>query len=443
MKTAILTVLAALLVLGHPAAAATDAKARLEDLAALRSQYVDKTRSFTPAGREKALAVIDGLERRADGLSDTDLLVGVLRVIALAHNAHDSLSGAAVAAPPARLPIHLIWFADALVVARADARNADLLGARVIALDGVDPARLLERLEGVSSGVPDYIRWNATWFYERASLLHALGVAKAGDRVRLDLVLPDGRRVSRLLADVPTEAMPKGLSPKRVWSRAPAADEAARGWRTAAGSAAEPLYLQDPDEPFRMTEIPELNALYVQLRANMDTDGHAISPFVAGVREALKARGPRNVILDLRFNTGGNILLTRSMARDIATTTPGRVFVLTGPFTFSAGIVTAAATKHDGGARVTLVGEPVGDALRFWSESRAATCLPNSHYCMNANTGLWDLTHNCKGEAGCFGDFLDARVDSLTPDIAAPITSKAWLAGRDPGMEAVAAALAN
>ena len=62
---------------------------------------------------------------------------------------------------------------------------------------------------------------------------------------------------------------------------------------------------------------------------------------------------------------------------------------------------------------------------------------------MNVNTGLWDLTRNCKGEAACYGDFLDARVDGLTPDIAAPITSKAWLNGRDPGMEAVAAALSN
>ena len=88
-------------------------------------------------------------------------------------------------------------------------------------------------------------------------------------------------------------------------------------------------------------------------------------PFSDVACAALKAQKPRNVILDLRFDVGGNIMLTRGLARDIATTTPGRVFVLTSPFTFSAGIVTASAAKHDGGPRVTLVGAPVSEALRF------------------------------------------------------------------------------
>ncbi len=62
---------------------------------------------------------------------------------------------------------------------------------------------------------------------------------------------------------------------------------------------------------------------------------------------------------------------------------------------------------------------------------------------MNVNIGLWDLVHNCKGETACFGDVFDARVDSLTPEIAVPVTSKAWFAGRDPALEAVAVALSK
>jgi hypothetical protein len=145
-------------------------------------------------------------------------------------------------------------------------------------------------------------------------------------------------------------------------------------------------------------------------------------------------------VLDLGFDFGGDIHQTRELAREMVKAVPGRIFVLTGPYTFSAGIVFAAAVKHDAGDRATIVGEPVGDRLRFWSEGKHA-CMPKSGYCFQVSNGLWDLTRGCAKEYGCYGDRLDARVDSLEPDIPAPLTSRDWLSGRDPAMEAVAAAI--
>ncbi len=162
MRSAILAGLSALLMLGPPAVAAPNAKARLEGLDALRTQYVLKSASFSPADREQAMAMVEGLERRADNLPDVDLLVGVLRVIASAHNGHDSLGGKEAAAPPARLPVHMIWFADGLFIARAGPQYVDLLGAKVTAIDGVAPEPLLKRLNEASGGIPDSVRQDAT-----------------------------------------------------------------------------------------------------------------------------------------------------------------------------------------------------------------------------------------------------------------------------------------
>lgn len=67
-----------------------------------------------------------------------------------------------------------------------------------------------------------------------------------------------------------------------------------------------------------------------------------------------------------------------------------------------------------------------------------ATCLPHSKICVSVNRGLWDLQHGCADSPRCYGDRFDAAVRSLDPDIEAPITSRHWLAGRDPGLEAVA-----
>ncbi len=42
--------------------------------------------------------------------------------------------------------------------------------------------------------------------------------------------------------------------------------------------------------------------------------------------------------------------------------------LLAEPYTFSAGIVAAAAVKHDGQQRTRIVDEGVGDRLPWWSE---------------------------------------------------------------------------
>jgi len=269
-----------------------------------------------------------------------------------------------------------------------------------------------------------------------------MGVARAPEGLRLVLRKPDGKRVELTVPFVPRSSAPAGASPPRFWSAEPYESEAKFGWRSAIEGPIEPLYLRDEGDPFRVVEMVTLDALYVQFRANSTADagGRDIAAFVKRVREEISARRPSYLVLDLRFDIGGDIDQTRELARFIAKSVPGRIFVLTGPYTFSAGIVMAAAVKHDARDRVVIVGEPVGDRLRFWSEG-THVCLPNSKYCLHASDGLWDLTRGCAKEPACYGDCLDARVDSLAPDISAPLTSRDWLSGRDPAMEAVGAAI--
>jgi hypothetical protein len=344
--------------------------------------------------------------------------------------------------PSTRLPFRMIWFPDALVIARASPAYAELLGARVEAIERMRPKALQARLRPYVGGPDQYLRWNALWLVESGGMLHAMGAARQPDRLRMRLRRADGRVVELTVPFVPRAEAPAGASPPRFWSAAAYASEAQHGWRSAIEGPAQPIYLRDPDEPFRIVSLLTLDALYVQFRANSTADagGRDIRAFVRRVEEEIAASKPSYLILDLRFDIGGDIDQTRELSRRIAASIPARIFVLTGPYTFSAGLVFAAAMKHDARDRVTLVGEPVGDRLRFWSEG-SHVCLPRSGYCLQASNGLWDLARGCAKEPACYGDRLDARVASLDPDIAAPITSRDWLSGRDPAMEAVAAAI--
>jgi len=419
-------------------------RAQLEDLEFAKANYVLKSRAFSTDGRKRAQELIKALKGRAGKLSDLEFLLGIEKLAALADNGHDGLRfGRDSWRPPTRLPFRLIWFPDGMLVARSAPQVVELLGARVVSIEGRNPDQLLSRLRVVVGGSAEYRTWNAIWAIENGGVLHALGLAREPDRLRLRVALTDGQVVEGTFAMVPSQEVPTGAEPGRLWSPAPTPGEAERNWRTAIDASRAPLYLQQPGELFFSARLPDLKALYVQFRMNFSYGGHSIASFIESVQKELETNPPENLILDQRFNTGGNIDLTRDLMRAIATRTKGRIYLLVGRYTFSAGIVSAAAVKHDGADRVIIVGETVGDRLQFWSEAHDAACLPHSHLCLLANTGFWDLQHGCKGKPGCYGDRLDARIDSLEPDIRAPLTGADWLAGRDPGMEAVSSDLAR
>ena len=77
------------------------------------------------------------------------------------------------------------------------------------------------------------------------------------------------------------------------------------------------------------------------------------------------------VVLGLRFDQGGDFTTTASLASAITVLAPSieHVYVLISGWTFSAGETTVALAKEHGGDKVTLVGEPLGDRMRFWAKA--------------------------------------------------------------------------
>lgn len=412
--------------------------ARRQDLKYAREHYVLVSHAFSPAARVQALTLIERLEQRAGIISEAEFLVGIERLSALSHNAHDAVwFGEAAWQPEKRLPIHIIWFPDAMVVARAGPPVLDLVGARIMSVEGLTPDALFKRLADLCGGTEGYRRWNVTWAIESEGILAALGIAKSLDRIRFSLVLADGRQVERAIDMIPSKNVPV-LRPARLWSGELSDEEVSRGWRAAIGARGEPLYLRDADEPFRLTVLQSSRTAYLQFRGNRDLGNHSIRSFAQATRAALAAQRPPNLIVDLRFNDGGDITLTRDLMREIPQYATAQVYLFVGRYTFSAGIVAAAIVKYYGNDRVRIVGENVGDRLRWWSEGNDV-CLPNSHLCLRITDGLWDLTKGCAAERDCYGDQIVPPVGSLDPDINAPLTAAVWLGGHDPATETIEA----
>jgi hypothetical protein len=429
------------LVVGGVAQAAAepplDRAAVLQDLQVVRTEYLPKDMAYTPATRSTAEALLDSLAYRAGSLTASTFAVELAKVGALTDNAHSGVRRWDPRTEPvARLPLHLLWLPDALIVVRATGTAADLAGATVLKIEGQSPRALYEGAK-VLLGGSDAGRehWLNGWI-ESAGILQALGLAKSADAVAMKLRLLDGRVVDRSITMVPVADMTPSAEGARLWSPEPAPKE--QHWVAALQTGKVPLYLRDADRPFRTTSLPDLKALYVQFRSNEDENGFPMAAFLDTVRAQITGTKPTHLIIDLRFDEGGNLLTTLDFMRHVAASVRGRTYVLIGPYTFSAGIISAAAIKKGGGDRVILVGDTIGDRPHFWSEGTTIE-LPNSHLTFRYTDGQFNLLDGCGGEPRCMDDLypIDVNVGRLAPDIVAPLTAVAYFAYRDPGMEAI------
>jgi hypothetical protein len=104
----------------------------------------------------------------------------------------------------------------------------------------------------------------------------------------------------------------------------------------------------------------------------------------------ITATAPSFLVIDLRGNTGGDFLTTLPLINAISTARKLRdCVVLVDKFTFSAAIVFVALLKHRLGERLTVVGEEMGDGLRFFAEGGTIT-LPQSKAALRYSTAFHD-----------------------------------------------------
>lgn len=444
LPAAFVLVLAFAGVAGTAAASGSPVLAReavLEDLRVARTQYLPKEMAYAPATRALAEAQLDALEQRAGELTAAQFFSGLSMAVALADNGHSRLwqrDGAWKIG--ARLPLRLLWLPDGLIIARAHGEHADLAGARVLKVEGRSTRALYAGAKAMLGGNEAYRRQWLPDDIEFAGVLHALGLAQVPDRLALTLRLADGRTVERSVPMVPASKVAPIVDYDRLWSPEPLAGE--EGWTAALDADDIPLYLRQADLPYRSVALPELDAHYLQFRSNTDHGEYTIADFIKGAGGEIAARQPRHLVVDLRFNTGGNLVLTLDFMRGLAGTVPGRTWLLVGPYTYSAGIISAAAIKQGGGDKVTILGDGLGDRLHFWSEGGMVD-LPNSGYALRYTDGQFNLAEGCAGEPACFDDLYPVNVNHvpLDPDIRVPLTAKDYLAGRDPAMEVVRKAI--
>jgi hypothetical protein len=374
-------------------------------------------RSFSPEASARFADKVRALHARADSLSRAGLFLGVAEAVALADNAHTNVNPAMWRALFDSLPVRFVWFADGLYVVRATADHADLLGAHVLAIDGIEPARWAEIARRFFGGTPEHARSLSALIMEAPAILHEIDNRAPGERVVLRVQDGTGRERAVEIAAMPREDAPPMVKAGRVALAEPLPGEKAGEWRALlADPPRVPAVLSEPEKTLYAEREEGDRVLYLHLWQIRESVPGSLAN---ALREALGPLQWRRIVLDLRFNAGGEYETVYPVVKNLGAhlTDDGRLVVLTDATTFSAAIITAALAKYYLPGRTRIVGEKAGDRLAFWAEGTSIT-LPNSKIRIDISTGYHDWAHGCR-EMRCWWPnyFYGVAAGTIDPDV--------------------------
>jgi len=364
--------------------------------------------SVTRAELDSAVAA---LSANVPALSDDQLLVGLMRVVALVSlrgcDAHTGLYVWGEGTYPVdSLPLRVWLFDEGVFIVDALPPYRDLIGARIDSLAGWPMPQVLAAIDPLVPRDNDVtVRLLTPRFLLVPQVLRGLGIAGTGS-ISLAVTAPSGQARSVAIDPVPMRAY--------------------NAWAGAYGlhlpSDASVLYLSRSEEPLWWTDV-DGDVLYIQYN-RVD---YLSQSTLDGLRSALGGTRALKIVVDIRHNYGGEksaFVPVLAALGDAAAARPGRLFVVTGRNTFSAASMFLAELA--GMTNAVVVGESMGGCPNPIGNARPVT-LAFSGIVVEVGTVQ---------EAAVSSE--DRRL-TIPPTLAARLTPTAWMAKQDPALAAIRA----
>ena len=381
---------------------------RGEDLYTLYTELPRRHKDFFHASDmaefrdEYAHALID-----IDSLIDIDFYFTLRRLAAYARDSHTSVGFTqALASQLHCIPAQVQYLDGAWRLSVVNADRRELLGAEVLTIQG----RPIEEI--ISAATPLFSHDNETWL-QRAigqqlnltELYVYLGLSETStDSVLLTLAVPGIDGETTITLEPVTVGAFRELELATIYDNLP------------------PTGMSN--QPYRFMELDGGHTVFVQYNVCASYEAYPLKTFIGEVLATIDVQDPEHVIIDLRYNGGGDSSLFEPMVDALATRQKAKGFqldVLIGEGTFSSALMNAMHFKERTEAR--LVGSPSGGSVNHYGEIKSFT-LPHSGIPVTYSTKFFTMDADHAG-------------DSLQPDLYVQPKVADMLAGIDTTVEAI------
>ena len=402
-----------------------------QDIDVVVSRFLRYDRSFSELKRAAARVRLQALRAKVDRMSDEAIIVELARAVATSGNAHTRLYLMRNRTEVRRVPLRVWWFGEELRVVRGANEYRDLAGCRVVGVGHWSAFAALAKVSGIKAGNESWQRYMSAYFLTSPDILFGAGVIPDPDHLPLTVRCEGTERK----IDVTPLPLRKSSAPVEAWwdlAPLPNVQNLEVNFKSALAIEQAPLYLRHPDRNYWLEYLPERAIVYVQYNRSEEMASETMADFIRRVTALIDAHPIKGFIIDVRFNTGGDLGVGRPLVEKLAPrlkTVP--VIVLTGRATFSAGISHAAQWKQF--ASASIVGEPIGDDIDLWAEG-GNIVLPNSGLTVHYANGFHRYSQ--KNYPAFKPYFAELNVATLAPDELVETKWSQYLAGIDPVLAA-------
>ena len=351
------------------------------------------------------------LSKRVPTLKDYEIKAELIRTTTLIGDGHTRVRSAEGRFKNSnytfnRVPVEFTAFADGIYVTASDQQNADLLGAKLEEVSGRPVAAAFDTLKPF---VPHDNDMGFQLYVPRLlSSPELLAVQGFGGPTETTYKFKPaaGDSFTRTLKPNPDFDKQK----VSVLDRDP---------------QPLPLYMQNRDKPFWMQLLPDGKTMYFGFN-EVANGTQTLEAFVGELFNEIDRTGAQRLVIDLRFNTGGDATLLRPLMRGLVSRPQllkvGGLFVAIGRMTFSAAMICAVELEQQ--ADAIFIGEPTGSRPNHVGEGTQVN-LPYS----GLSFGMSSRYHQVS-------DFTDNRY-WIAPSITVNLSFADFLAKRDPVLEQI------
>lgn len=362
---------------------------------------------FRKVSREEFDARVRQLHERIPQLTDDQIGVGLRQLVRSIGDGHTSIGRPHDPTYKPAVAVEFYLFTEGLFITRARPSYQELVGAQVVRIAGRPIEEVFRALDTVVSQDNEMgLKWLGPMFLRYPRLLHGLGLIPERDAMPLTVRLASGTQKEVTLPADASE--PQGA------------------WASARVPGTVPLYLKKKQTPYWFEYLEDQKTVYFQYNAVQDFGRESIEQFCKRLFEFIDGHEVRRLVIDMRWNGGGNNFLNQPLTHGLIRCTkinqPGRLFVVVGRNTFSAAMCGAAHIERH--THATFVGEPTGSSPNFIGETIPLT-LPYSKMRASISDLYWQNTVA-----------MDYRT-WIAPTIYTPPSFAAYRANRDPALEAI------
>ncbi|RNC85702.1 MAG: hypothetical protein ED557_02715 [Balneola sp.] len=351
---------------------------------------------------EKAFSVF---EANLTNTSRDEKLLQLTSMVGLLEDGHSFIFPFQAFNQSAYLPLYGYYFGDGYFVLDAFSKYDDLIGKRIIEIEGIGIEKLFEEIS--ESTGPENI-WNAKYrfnfFINNVNLLSSLGIL---DQEKKEV------KVTYLENEHPVSILIKP-EPFFTWGF----------WTLKPTDIRTPAFTQMRRSNFKL-HANEFIEVELNLIEDIDSD-NTIKSLSHTIDTLLSSSNPKGLIIDLRNTLGGNNTLYEPLI-DVITRHPEinqetRLFVLTSRTTFSAAINFLDDLIYN--TNCTVVGEPPGAGANHSGDAEFHI-LPNSGIYYMMSTKKWT------------GNNPSDSLKTIYPEVMINYLSTHYKNGIDPWMNAI------